>query len=119
MFQAAVDIGVREYSRRSPPSLSRHLTGPDVTTGSERAIGVCRSSPRYGRAWLLCSIHSVRPRSRCRRLRIRIQSRHSRLVEPIWRSMWELAFGAAIGVLITDTPSPANTRSEPPPYLAS
>jgi len=45
-------IGVREYSRRSPPSLSSHLTGPEATTGSERAIGVWRSSPRCGRAWL-------------------------------------------------------------------
>jgi hypothetical protein len=42
----------REYSHRSPPSLSLHVTGPDMRTGSERAIGVCRSSPRCGRAWL-------------------------------------------------------------------
>src|SRR5579864_98071 len=30
--------GAREYSRRSPPSLSSHVTGPDTRTGSERAI---------------------------------------------------------------------------------
>jgi hypothetical protein len=51
-IHAAAGNGAREYSRRSPPSLSSHVTGPEVTTGSERAIGVCRSSPRWGRAWL-------------------------------------------------------------------
>ena len=51
-FHVAAGIGAREYSRRSPPSLSTHITGPDLTTGSERAIGVRRSSPRWGRAWL-------------------------------------------------------------------
>jgi hypothetical protein len=51
-IHAAAGIGAREYSRRSPPSLSSHVTGPDVTTGSERAIGVRRSSPRWGRGWL-------------------------------------------------------------------
>src|SRR6266571_3973913 len=51
-IHAATGNGEREYSRRSPPSLSSHVTGPDMRTGSERAIGVCRSSPRCGRAWL-------------------------------------------------------------------
>lgn len=49
---AAAGIGAREYPRRRPPSLSSHLRGPDVTTGSDRAIGVRSSSPRCGRAWL-------------------------------------------------------------------
>ena len=47
----------------------------------------------------------------------RSQSRHSRLVEPIWRSICEFALGAPIGVLITTIPSPSNTRSEPTPVL--
>ena len=51
-IHAATGNGVREYSRRSPPSLSSHVTGPDIRIGSERAIGVCRSSPRCGRARL-------------------------------------------------------------------
>jgi hypothetical protein len=51
-IHAAAEIGSREYSRRSPPSLSSQLTDPDVATGSERAIGVRRSSPRWGRALL-------------------------------------------------------------------
>jgi hypothetical protein len=40
-IQAATGDGEREYSRRSPPSLSSHVTDPDMRTGSERAIGVC------------------------------------------------------------------------------
>jgi hypothetical protein len=51
-IHAATGNGAREYSRRSPPRLSSHVTGPDIRTGSERAIGVCRSSPRCGRPWL-------------------------------------------------------------------
>ena len=49
---AATGNGAREYSRRSPPSLSSHVTGPDVRTGSERAIGVCKPRARWGRAAL-------------------------------------------------------------------
>jgi len=52
LIHAATAIGAREYSRSNPPSLSSQITGPDVPTGSERAIGVRNSSPRWGRASL-------------------------------------------------------------------
>src|SRR5260370_20244078 len=52
VIHAATAIGAREYSRSNPPSLSSQITGPDVPTGSERAIGVRNSSPRCGRASL-------------------------------------------------------------------
>ncbi len=52
LIYAATAIGAREYSRSNPPSLSSQITGPDVPTGSERAIGVRNSSPRWGRASL-------------------------------------------------------------------
>jgi len=41
----------RSYSWMSPPSISRHRTGPHATLGVE-GIGVCWPSPRCGRAWL-------------------------------------------------------------------
>jgi hypothetical protein len=52
-IHATAGIGAREYSRSSPSSLSSHVTGPEVTTGSERAIGVFRSIPRWGRAFVV------------------------------------------------------------------
>jgi hypothetical protein len=42
---------------------------------------------------------------------------HQELVRRHWAC--EFALGTTIGVLIVTIPSPANTRSEPPPYLAS
>src|SRR5712692_6041741 len=52
LIHAATPIGAREYSRSNPPSLCSQITGPDVPTASERAIGVRNSSPRWGRASL-------------------------------------------------------------------
>src|SRR5487761_279687 len=118
-IQAAARRGSRVYSRNNPPSRSVQITSAAVTIGSERAIGVCKPRARWGRAVLYCSNQSTRTRSRCRRLKIRIQSRHLRRVEPICRSMCELALGAAIGVLITSKPSAWKTRSDPSPYLES
>ncbi len=52
LIHAATAVGPREYSRSNPPSLSSQITGPDVPTGSERAIGARNSRPRWGRAAL-------------------------------------------------------------------
>jgi hypothetical protein len=59
----------------------------------------------------ICSWPPVRTRSRCRRLTIRIRSRHSRRTVAIHRSINAFARGARTGVRIVRMPSERNTSS--------
>ncbi len=71
-----------------------------------------RLSARCGLWPLWWSMSSRRTCCRCRRLAIRIQSRHSSLTVPTNRSATALAFGARTGERITWTPSALNTVSK-------
>ena len=80
-------------------------------------MGFSAQCPWWGRAWLKYSWYSFITRCRCRSLKIRKWSRHSRRTLPRNRSQIAFAFGAPYGVRSTSIPVPEATLANKPAIL--